>query len=218
MADSSSRQGHGYATTEILGWLDDLHGAHDAGLSQAFAAPEKTGLPAIQVGRSEGLFLEWLTRSHRVSRAVEVGTLAGYSAIRIARGLATGGKLFTLERDPKHAAVARENVAAAGVSDRVEVIEGDGMASLEKLAATGAFDLVFVDADKERYDLYGRWAAANLRPGGLLIGDNVYYFGKLLDEGHAAAGAMRRFHQEAKEHFDTVVVPTPDGMLLGIKR
>src|SRR5689334_6584985 len=123
MADSSSRQGHGYATPELLGWLDDLHGAHDAGLTQAFDAPGHAGMPAIQVGRSEGLFLEWLTRAHRVAKAVEIGTLAGYSAIRIARGLAVGGKLHTLERDPKHAKVARENVAAAGLAGRVEVIE-----------------------------------------------------------------------------------------------
>lgn len=218
VADVFSRSGHGYATPEILAYLDDLHGRHDAGLAQAFDAPGAKDIPAIQVGRSEGLLLEWLTRAHRVTRAVEVGTLAGYSAIRIARGLGPGGRLYTLERDPKHAAIARENIAAAGLADRVEVLLGDATDSLAHLGPSGPFDLVFVDADKDRYDHYGRWAAANLRPGGLLIGDNVYFFGKLLDAEGGAAAAMRRFHEEARAAFDTCVVPTPDGLLLGVRR
>jgi caffeoyl-CoA O-methyltransferase len=217
MADTTSRTGSSYVTEEILRYLDDLHGPHDAGLDQAFHAPERESIPAIQVGRSEGRFLEWLARLHRVNLAVEVGTLAGYSAIRMARGMAAGSRLHSIEREPRHAAIARANVGAAGLSDRIEVHEGDGMEVLERLSALGPFDLMFVDADKERYDLYGRWAALHLRPGGLLIGDNVYYFGRLLDESPAAL-AMRRFHTEAKAHFDTCVVPTPDGMLLGIKR
>lgn len=218
MADTFSRAGHGYATPDILTYLDDLHGRHDPGLTRAFEAPTAAGIPAIQVGRSEGLLLEWLTRAHRVTRAVEVGTLAGYSAIRIARGLAPDGRLYTLERDPKHAEIARANLAAAGVADRVEVVVGDASESLALLGGRGPFDLVFVDADKERYDRYGRWAAEHLRPGGLLIGDNVYFFGKLLDETSEAAAAMRRFHEEARAAFDTCVVPTPDGMLLGTRR
>jgi caffeoyl-CoA O-methyltransferase len=217
MADSTSRSGSTYSTPEVLRFLDGLHAPHDAGLSRAFDAPGKEGMPAIQLGVSESRFLEWITRLTRVEVAVEVGTLAGYSAIRIARGMSRGSRLYTIEHDPKHAAVARANIEAAEVSDRVEVIEGDGMQVLGQLERLGPFDLVFIDADKERYDQYGRWAQKNLRKGGLLVGDNVYFFGRLLEESPAAA-AMRRFHTEAKEHFDACVVPTPDGMLLGIKR
>lgn len=217
MADSTSRSGGTYSTPEVLRFLDGLHAPHDAGLSRAFDAPSKEGMPAIQLGVSESRFLEWLTRLHRVEVAVEVGTLAGYSAIRMARGMPRASRLYTIEHDPKHAKVARANIEAAGVSDRVEVIEGDGMHALTQLERLGPFDLVFIDADKERYDQYGRWAQKNLRRGGLLVGDNVYFFGRLLEESPAAE-AMRRFHTEAKEHFDTCVVPTPDGMLLGIKR
>jgi predicted O-methyltransferase YrrM len=88
---------------------------------------------------------------------------------------------------------------------------------LERLSPEGPFDAVVIDADKANYDRYGRWARANLRRGGLLLGDNAYLFGRLLDQSPEAE-AMRRFHEEAAESFDTVCVPTPDGLLLGIKR
>lgn len=218
MADSTSRAGTSYSTPAILDWLEALHGPSDPALEHAFGAPEREGIPAIQVGRAEGSLLEWLTRWQRPMVAVEIGTLAGYSSIRIGRGLrGPEARLYTLERDAKHAAIARANVAAARLDDRIEVIEGDASATLSKLAILGPVDLVFVDADKERYDVYAEWAARSMRPGGLLIGDNVFFFGRLLEDSPAAA-AMRRFHQVAREHFDTTVVPTPDGMLLGRKR
>jgi len=148
---------------------------------------------------------------------VEVGTLAGYSAIRIARALPADGKLFTIELDPRHAEVARNAIAVAGQSATVEVLVGAGVDVLPTLEKHGPFDAVFIDADKRSYDAYGRWAAKNLRTGGLLLGDNAYLFGKLLDQDPEAE-AMRRFHEEAVKAFDTTCIPTPDGLLLGIKR
>ena len=150
-------------------------------------------------------------------RVVEVGTLAGYSAIWMARALKPGGRLWTLERDPKHAAVARENLEAAGVADRVEVLVGDGLESLAKLSAQGPFCAVFIDADKERYDEYGRWALDHLRPGGLLLGDNAYAFGQLLADDPRGR-AMRAFHEEAAARLETVCAPTPDGLMVGRMR
>jgi len=217
MADADSRSGHGYATPEILGWLEDLHAPHDAGLARAFEAPERHGMPAIQLGTSEAKLVEMLLRLLAPRRVVEVGTLAGYSAVRIARALPEDGHLFTIEFDPKHARVARENLAAAGLGTRVSVLEGAGLDVLPTLDGKGPFDAVFIDADKLNYDGYGRWAARNLRPGGLLLGDNAYLFGRLLEEDPEAA-AMRRFHEEAAREFDTVCIPTPDGLLLGVKR
>ena len=95
---------------------------------------------------------------------------------------------------------------------------GPALEILPSLGPDAPFDAVFIDADKGNYDGYGRWAARHLRRGGLLLGDNAFYFGKLLDRGDPAAAAMRRFHEEAKDAFDTVCVPTPDGLLLGIRR
>jgi caffeoyl-CoA O-methyltransferase len=218
MADPSSRAGARYATPELLSYLDGLHAPHDDALAWAFTAPERESMPAIQVGAQEGRLIELLVRLCRVRRAVEIGTLAGYSAIRIARGLEQGGRLFTLERDPRHAEVARGSIARAGVGDRVEIVVGDAVERLPDVAAHGPFDLVFLDADKGRYDVYGRWAAQNLRPGGVILADNAYFFGRLLDQDDADAAAMRRFHEEAREAFATVCIPTPDGLLLGIKR
>jgi caffeoyl-CoA O-methyltransferase len=217
MADVSSRQGTSYAAPSVLAWLNDLHAPHDGALARAFAAPETQGLPAIQVGPSEGRTIMLLLKLARAERVVEIGALAGYSAIWIARALPPGGRLDTIESDPRHADVVRENIDEAGLGDRVRVHTGLALEILPRLEADGPFDAVFIDADKGNYDQYGRWAAQHVRPGGLLLGDNAFFFGNLLEDSPAAS-AMRRFHEEARESFETVCIPTPDGLLLGIRR
>ena len=218
MADTTSRAGQSYANADLLEWLHRTHTAHDAGLQKAFDAPAATGMPAIQVGPAEGKLLQLFARMIGAKKIVEVGTLAGYSAIHLARGLAPGGHVWTIEFDAKHAKVARENVAAAGVGDRVTVLEGKGVDVLPTIEGNGPFDVVFIDADKQSYDHYGRWAAKNTRAGGLLLGDNAFFFGKLLAQDDPSAAAMRRFHEESRAHYDTVCVPTPDGLLVGVRR
>lgn len=214
MADADSRAGARYASAEILHYVEGVHASHDAGLARAFQAPGQHGVPAIQLSAIEGRLLEWLARLIGARRVVEVGTLVGYSAIRLARGVGPQGQVFSIEHDPRHAELARQNIAAAGFTDRVTVVEGDGPDALASLAEQGPFDLVFVDADKARYDVYGRWARAHLRSGGLLVGDNVFLFGRLLDASDEAK-AMRRFHEECAEHFDSACISTPDGLLVG---
>lgn len=218
MADPESRAGTSYETNEIRAFVHGLHGPHDAPLAAAFAAPEREGMPAIQVGPAEGALLTVVAALVSARRCVEIGTLAGYSALRIARGMAEGGRLWTIENEPRHARVARERIAAAGLGDRVEIVEGDAVDRLGALEPHGPFDLVFLDADKGRYDVYGRWAIAQLRPGGVLLADNAYFFGRLLDPSEPDAEAMRRFHREASEALLTACIPTPDGLLLGLKR
>ncbi len=221
MADISSRAGTRYVTPEVLDYVTTLHAAHDASLSAAFDAPSKHDMPAIQVGPSEGKLLTMLMRLSAATKVVEIGTLAGYSALCLARGLPKQGRLWTLESDPKHHAVAQARIAEAnpeGSGPQIECLLGKALDLLDRLAEThGPFDAVFIDADKGNYDHYGRWAARHLRPGGLLLGDNAFFFGKLLEDSSEAA-AMRRFHEEAAQAFDTVCIPTPDGLLLGVKR
>ena len=213
MADKDSLAGARYATEDILSYVSRTHASHDAGLAQAFAVPE--GMPAIQVGPSEGRFLYLLMKMIGAKKIVEVGTLAGYSAIHMARALPADGRLWTIEYAPKHADVARANIAAAGLADRVTVLVGAGREVLPTLK--GPVDAVFIDADKENYDHYGEWAIANLRPGGLVLGDNAYLFGKLVDDTDTAR-AMRRFHERVAAACESVCLPTPDGLVVGIKK
>ena len=213
MADPDSRAGSSYANKAIVEYARRCHAEHDEALQRAYDAHERHGLPSIQVGPSEGKLLQLLLRSIGARRVVEVGTLGGYSAIWMARALRADGRLYTLEKNPAYAEVAKANLEAAQLSDRVTVMVGDAIDTLAELKGEGPFCAVFIDADKERYDQYGRWARANLRPGGLLLGDNAYYFGDLLDDSPGAE-AMRRFHEEAASEMDSVCAPTPDGLLV----
>jgi len=217
MADKDSRAGERYAGESILDWVSNVHAGHDAGLEAAFTAPDAEGMPAIQVGPSEGKFLQLMVRLAGAARVVEVGTLAGYSAIHMARALPDDGRLWTIEYEPGHAEVARRNLRLAGVADKVEVCVGAGLDILPTLNEHGPFDVVFIDADKGNYPGYGKWAERNLRRGGLLIADNAYLFGNLMDDSERGA-AMRTFHEQTAAAFDSVCVPTPDGMVVAIKR
>jgi len=218
MADIASREGTSYATPAILDYTARIHADHDAALAWAFAAPASTGLPAIQVGPSEGKLLYTLARLASASRIVEVGTLAGYSGLWLARALPSDGRLHTIDHDENAVAVARETFTRGGVIDRVTLVHADGVAGLESITSSGPFDLVFLDADKGRYDQYGAWAAKNLRRGGLIVADNTFFFGRLLEPTDVAASAVRRFHEAVARDFDSVSIPTPDGMVVGIRR
>ena len=217
MGDSGSRQGKEYGTPEIMEFVNKVHALHDTHLQTAFDASSLHDMPGIQVGPNEGKLLALLLRLAQAKKVVEVGTLAGYSALWMARALPPDGHLWSVEVDPKHADVAQRNLKAAGLQDRVTVIEGPALGILEILQRHGPFDAVFIDADKGNYDHYGRWAAKNLRPGGLLLADNAFYFSELLDDSLESA-AMRRFHLEVASAFDSVCIPTPDGMVVGVKR
>ena len=215
MADVVSRAGERYTSPGILEFVNRVHAPHDAGLARAFAVPD--GIPAIQVGPSDGKLIALLLRLVRATKVVEVGTLVGYSAIHMARALAPGGHLWSVEFEPRHAEVARANLAAAGVADRVTVVVGAGRDILPTLAPHAPLDAVFIDADKVNYDHYGRWAIDHLRPGGLVLGDNAYLFGELLDDSDRGR-AMRGFHELVAASCDSVCAPTPDGLVIGIKR
>jgi caffeoyl-CoA O-methyltransferase len=215
MADKDSREGARYQTAEIIKYVNETHAGHDGALAQAFAVPE--GIPAIQVGPSEGRFLYLLMKLVGAKKVVEVGTLVGYSAIHMARALPSGGHLWSCEFDPKHAQVARTNIAKAGLADQITVLVGAGVETLPTLVDKGPFDAVFIDADKDNYDNYGVWAVDNLRKGGLVLGDNAYLFGNLLDDT-ARGRAMRAFHAHVAKTCDSVCLPTPDGLVVGIKK
>jgi caffeoyl-CoA O-methyltransferase len=215
MADNTSRDGARYTNPQLLEYVNRVHVSHDEGLARAFSVPE--GIPAIQVGPSEGRLLGLLLRLAGAKKVVEVGTLVGYSAIHIARAIGPEGRLWSVEFEPRHAEVARANLAAAGLADRATVHVGAGRDVLPTLEGEGPFDAVFIDADKDNYPHYGRWAIDHLRPGGLVLGDNAYLFGELMDDGPRPR-AMREFHELVAATCDSVCIPSPDGLVLGLKR
>jgi len=169
--------------TAVESYVKDCVIRPDDALERSLAESAEAGLPEIQVPPGLGKLLNLLARSLGAKRILEVGTLGGYSAIWMARGLADGGKLITLERDPHHAKVARDNIAHAGLGDRVELIEGPALESLEHIAANKAapFDLVFIDADKPSNPDYFAWALKLTRVGSIIIVDNVVRGGEVID-------------------------------------
>jgi caffeoyl-CoA O-methyltransferase len=185
---------------------------------------EKTtdqGLPQIDLRAEEGWMVMLLTRLIHARRAVEIGTLAGYSATWIARGLPEDGKLISLEVDEHHASVARENLKAAGLASKVEVIVGNAHETLRTLR--GPFDLAFLDADKPGYDAYLTWALANVRPGGLIMAHNVFSHGSVVDGGNAQASrenaeAIKAFNQRvaSESRLLATIIPVGDGLLMAM--
>ena len=139
------------------------------------------GLPDIRVSAAEGKQLYLMAKMCGAQRILEIGTLGGYSTLWLARALPPDGKLITLEYSPKHAEVARANLAKAGVSDRVEVKIGAALDLLPTLQ--GPFDFFFLDANKDGYPDYFRWAVKLSRPGSVIVADNVVRGGKVADSG-----------------------------------
>jgi len=159
----------------------------------------EAGLPSIQVSPLQGALLNLLARTRDARRILEVGTLGGYSTICLARALPVDGSLISLEAERAHADVARENIAQAGLADRVEVRVGAALDSLQALVdEDGApFDCFFIDADKANIPSYVTFALRLARPGSLLIVDNVIRAGRVLDAESDAADirGIRRFHR-----------------------
>ena len=166
--------------------LDELFNrvlqTEDDALTSAREAGTAAGMPAIEVSAQHGKLLFILTTAMRATRVLEIGTLAGYSTIQLARAVGPGGQVVTLEYEPKHAEVARENLARAGVDDRVEVIVGAALDTLPTLAGRGeTYDLIFIDADKENNIAYVEWAIKLAAPGSIIVVDNIARSGRVLD-------------------------------------
>ncbi|MFD5808582.1 O-methyltransferase [Rhodococcus aetherivorans] len=151
---------------------DTLIGA-DPQLEDALAANAAAGLPPIDVAPVQGKFLHLLARIRGARRILEIGTLGGYSTIWLARAVGDGGRVVTLEYEPRHAEVARANLDRAGVGERVDIRVGAALDTLPSLEGGAPFDLVFVDADKENNPHYVRWALRLGRPGTVIVVDNV---------------------------------------------
>jgi len=171
--------------SKVDDYLTERLHATDAALEHALRESDRAGLPPIAVSPPQGRFLTLLARLIAPARVLELGTLGGYSAICLARGLRPGGRLTTLEFSPENARVAKANIAHAGLADRVDVIVGAALDTLPGVEKSGAgpFDLVFIDADKAHYDAYWEWALRLSRPEGgtVIIADNVVRDGEVIN-------------------------------------
>jgi predicted O-methyltransferase YrrM len=216
--------------TKVDRYFGDLLVPVDGALDAALKANEHEGLPQIDVTPLQGRFLEFLVRATGARRVLEIGTLGGYSTIWMARALPEDGRVVTLELDPHHARVAKQNLKAARVAQRVEIVLGPATDTLPKLASTaagqgGPFDLIFIDADKQGYPEYLKWVLKLSRPGTVIVADNVVREGKVLDEKtkDPVIQGVRRFAEMVAAEprliatvLQTVGVKGYDGFVLAV--
>lgn len=197
-----------------------LFAPHDEALRRAWEDSPKRGLPPISIRPEEGKFLQILTRSCGARKALEIGTLGGYSAIWIARGLLPGGKLVTLEKDAFHAEVARQHLDAAGLSNVVEIRTGEALQLLPQLAADGPFDFIFIDADKAAYADYFDWSLENTRLGGMICAHNAFRGGSIVHTNpDETARMMQAFNRRVagEPRLLSTIYPAGDGTLVSVK-
>jgi len=218
-----SADGSGPPRSELEQYATDLFVREDPLLAELRAEMESRDLPMIQVPARTGLLLSILVRACGARRVLEVGTLGGYSALWMAPSLPAEGRLVTLEQSPDHAELAREFIERAGRSEHMEVRVGNAAELLPAVEDEGRWDVIFIDADKERYGFYLKHAERLLRPGGLLLADNVFWQGRNLEETGEAdetTRAPQEFNRALAGHssFDATILPVGDGVALGVRR
>jgi predicted O-methyltransferase YrrM len=200
-------------------YVTELFAPEDPVLQGIRARQEKLGLPAINISADEGKLLQVLLRTVGARRVLEIGALAGYSGVWLARALPQDGRLTTIEKDHRHAELARQAFAEAGLGSRAQVLEGAALDVLATLAP--GFDAVFVDADKAPLAQYFDWGVRLLRVGGLLLLDNAFRHGSVLDPKDRTPDTegIRAFNRlaAADPRLIATIVPVRDGLLVAVK-
>jgi caffeoyl-CoA O-methyltransferase len=208
---------------EVYAYLVE-HGAHQDDVLRRLAAEtnELGGIAVMQVAPDQGALITLLVRAISARRAIELGTFTGYSAICIARGLPEDGELVACELNEEWAEVARRYFAEAGVVERIDLRLGPAIETLRSLPDDESFDFAFIDADKEGYTDYYEECLARLRPGGLMMIDNVLMSGNVLDPGpdDAAARTIAGLNERiaADERVEIAMLGISDGVTLALKR
>ncbi len=201
-------------------YVAELFAPEDEVLEQLRGAIAKEGLPEIYISADEGRLLQVLLRAINARTAIELGTLGGYSTIWLARALPADGKLITVEIDRTHAELAQRFIERAGLAQRVELRVGVALEVLAELAEHEPFDAAFIDADKENYPRYLDWCLENVRPGGLVIADNAFRGGDVVDgdSDDPEVVAIRQLNRRMAEdpRLTSIVVPTRDGVAIGV--
>ena len=205
-------------------YIASLFTSPDPILEETLSLMQKEHLPSINVSANEGKLLHILALLVGAKRILEIGTLGGYSATWLARALPQDGEMISLELDPHHAEVAHTNLQRAGVHHKVKILVGPAAENLQKLAAenTPAFDLIFIDADKEGYTQYLQLALPMLREGGLLLGDNTLPQA-VLEEGRHSGTKAYNAAVAAEPGLVSTILPILrqqglDGLTISIKK
>ncbi|MDC1068745.1 O-methyltransferase [Candidatus Kapabacteria bacterium] len=210
-------------TPEIHQYLNERFSCEDPFLKKSREEAEKVGIPPIHINQEQGKFLQFYLKSINAKYVLEVGSLAGYSAITMARAIQDGGKVVCLEINPRNADFIREQASQSGLSDKIEVHTGDAQKFIKEYKPDFKFDFVFIDADKGGYSKYMNYSLPLLRVGGVICADNALAFGKIITDDSAEekknVAAIRKFNEEfiAKEELFTTLVTMGDGMAMGIK-
>ncbi len=194
-------------------YIEHLFNPRDEALAQNLQNAQAADLPTINVSPNEGKLLYCIAKMIGAKRVLEIGTLGGYSATWLARALPAGGKVITLELDPKHAEVARQNLARAGVAEQVEVRVGRATETLRQMidAREVPFDLIFIDADKAGYIEYLDLSLHLSRAGTVILADNLIRNGRVIDDRPAdeAARGVKAFNEAlaANPRLDSIILP-----------
>jgi len=210
-------------TEEIFDYLLHNFSAEDEFLAKLKVDASLEKIPEICISAEQGRFLEFYLKSINAKYVLEIGSLAGYSAITMARALPEGGKVIALEIFKKNAYFIRNKVKEAGLEDKIEVINEDAAKFLKNYKPDFEFDFVFIDADKKNYSNYMEMTYPLLRKGGVICGDNALGFGHIAEKDPKSepgnVKAIQTFNQNMKNHkgLFTTLVTMGDGMCMGIK-
>lgn len=212
---------------EVDRYISELLAPEDEVLKHTIQQISNHDLPQMSISANQGKLLQVLAATCQARKILEIGTFAGYSTIWMGRSLPADGKLISLEYEERHAAIAQENIEAAGLQDKVEIRTGKALDLLAQLEAAGEgpFDMIFIDADKPPYAEYFQWALKLSRPGTVIVADNVIRNGAVLDPNHAddKVQGVRRYNQvmaDCKEVtatiLQTVGVKEYDGIAIAV--
>ncbi|BBM86627.1 O-methyltransferase [Candidatus Uabimicrobium amorphum] len=216
---------YGQNNPKIIDYVESLVNDNDPHLAQAQQIAQHRQIPKIQVSPLDGRHLEVIVRSIGAKKCVEIGTLAGYSGICIARALPEDGVLYTFEYESTHAETAEEVFQAVGLSEKIYIFIGPALNNLSQINDKGPFDLVFIDADKESYPQYLQWAEQNLRIGGVVLADNVFAWDHIADQDidnpnlRASVDGLRQFNSTIfnSKRWRSTILPTGEGLAMAVK-
>ena len=212
--------------TAIQKYLNKTFSKEDDLLKKIRELSITTNVAGMQISAYEGGILQFLCQALKVKKAVEIGTLHGYSSLMIARTLPPGGELFTLDIDKTRQEKAQQLIAKDPAGSKIQFLNGPALESLKTLEKQSPFDMVFIDADKPAYLDYLHWSNKNLKSGGLLMADNTFLFGAVYGEpertqtSSEALKVMQKFNEEVASsgQYISTLIPTTEGLTIGIKK